>query len=368
MNHSLEFFYRGCVSARGGAFLIAHSVTAPALYFLSIIAFILLSNSCGDSKLPASLSSQGEIKEFLVVANTRDADPALRYAALEPVISVARKVDELDWLSSQLGIILEKNPQDPYGAYYLMAMANGARETGSNELALDYMQRLLKNYPDLTIKGRSLHLLALREIALHADDSRRAIAAREAMQSQFPDQIDMGRNLYYLATEYKKIGVWERMFDCYEDFLNYPETIIPGIPDAHSRVIDALGFHTSNKTWTVANLEDLVNTIKYAIKTQNVSLLERYKSDNFFFMNWTQDTSDAFTHTPMNLGIFLTNRVRFRSELDDYSNAREAFLWTAGWTWKIPTWYLYFRKIDYPVNPEINGRWEWAGIYFGERL
>ncbi|RLW69401.1 MAG: hypothetical protein B6D68_02095, partial [spirochete symbiont of Stewartia floridana] len=202
MNHSLKFFYA-----------------------LSIIGFILLSSSCDDSKLPDSLSSHGEIKEFLAIANARDADPALRYAALEPVISAARKADEFDWLSFQLGMVLEKNPHDPYGSYYLMAMANGARKTGSNELALDYMRRLLKNYPDLTIKGRSLHLLALGEIALHTDDPRKAIAAREAMQRQFPDQIDMGRNLYYLAAEYKKIGAWERMLSCYEDFLNYPKAI-----------------------------------------------------------------------------------------------------------------------------------------------
>ena len=25
-------------------------------------------------------------------------------------------------------------------------------------------------------------------------------------------------------------------------------------------------------------------------------------------------------------------------------------------------------KVNFPADPEIHGRWEWAGIYFGEKL
>lgn len=333
---------------------------------LPIILFVLI--SCSEETLPPSLSGHEEVKEYLAIALRQDADPALQYAALEPVISIAREAGEFDWLTSELSGILEDNPHNPYGAYYLMAMAEGAKDTGSNALALDYLRRLLKNYPDLLIAGQSFHLLALGEIALYTDNPREAIAAREEIQSRFSDRTEIGRNQYYLANEYRKIGEWKKMFDSYRTFLNHPDAFIPGIPEARANVADALSFHNSSKTWTMVNLDDLVRTIQYAIKTQDAQLLHRYQSDKFFFMHWSQETSDSFTHIPMTLGSFLTNRVRYRSELDDYSNDREAFLWTAGWTWKIPTWYLYFRKIDYPVNPEINGRWEWAGIYFGERL
>ena len=63
---------------------------------------------------------------------------------------------------------------------------------------------------------------------------------------------------------------------------------------------------------------------------------------------------------------FLTSG--YRADLEPYSNDSEAYLRTWGWSYRIRTWYLYFRKIEYPANPDINGRWEWAGIYFGERL
>ena len=62
------------------------------------------------------------------------------------------------------------------------------------------------------------------------------------------------------------------------------------------------------------------------------------------------------------------NRIRYSSELDGASNPNEAYLRTWGWSTYVSVWYLYFRKVDFPIDPEIHGRWEWAGIYFGEML
>jgi len=333
------------------------------------IALVLLLSSCGmDRSVPSTLHQDDDFMELLAIARHRGVEPNVRYAALEPVISRSRDADEIDWVASLLGRTVERHPGDPYGAYYLMALAEGARQAGSEELALDYLRRLLKNYPDLEIRGRSLHLIAMGQIAAKTDDPREAIAMRRDMQRRFPDRIDPGRNLYALASEYRKIGMWTEMYAAWEEFLDYPDTVIPGVPDARTRVMAGLAFHNSDKSWTMESLDDLVNTVKYAIRTQDVRLLNRYQAENFFLMNWSQETSDSFTHIPMTLGSFLKSSIRYRQDLEEFSNDREAYLWTAGWTWKIPTWYLYFRRIDYPADPEINGRWEWAGIYFGERL
>ena len=332
------------------------------------IAMLFSLISCAPDNLPASLRKDKAIGEFLAIALDPESDASTRFVALEPIISQAREKGEIAWLISLLGKTLEKNPGDPYGAYYLMAMAEGENTNESRTLALDYLKRLVRNYPDLQMAGQSLHFLALKEIAVRTDNPQEAIAARLDMKRRFPDRIEAGRNLYFLAEEYRKTGEWTAMYNTYKDYLNAPDTTIPGIPEARSSVMENLTFHASRKTWIMPSLEELVETIKYAIQTQNAPLLTRLQSDNFFLMHWTQDTSDSFTHIPMNLGGFLTHRIRYRNELDSYSNNREAFLWTSGWTWKIPIWYLYFRKIDYPANPDINGQWEWAGIYIGERL
>ena len=61
-------------------------------------------------------------------------------------------------------------------------------------------------------------------------------------------------------------------------------------------------------------------------------------------------------------------RVYADAELHPDSSDREAFLRTAGWTARVTTWYLYFRRVDYGIDPRVDGTWEWAGIYFGEKV
>ncbi len=344
-------------------------IRSGLIFPAAVLSSLLLLTACGSDKtIPQSLYNDKDIMELLEISRQPGVDPAMRFAALEPVIARSRNTGDIKWLGALLGEVLETHPADPYGTYYLMAMAEGARESGSESLALDYMRRLLKNFPDLEIKNQSLHLLAMGEIANKTTNPREAIDMRLEMGRYYPDRIDPGLNLYLLAGEYRKIGEWDAMYQAYRDYLEYPDTVVPKIPDARSRVISDLTFHDSNKYWTMEHLDDLVSTIKYAIRTQDIKLLTRFQADDFFLMNWTQETSDSFTHIPMTLGSFLKSSIRYNRELESYSNDSEAYLKTAGWTWKIPTWYLYFRRIDYPADPEVNGSWEWAGIYFGERL
>jgi len=337
----------------------------PAVVLLFPLCALL--SSC-SFETPASLSKDDKYRELLAIARDSTDNPAMRFVALEPVIARARSVGENTWLNLYLGNLLGSHPEDPYGAYYLTVMAEGARESGSRELALDYLRRLLKNYPDLKIGDESIHFLAMNEIARETDNPREAILMRMRMQQRYPDRIDSGRNYFAMAGEYRKLGDWEAMYQAYENFLKHPESIIPGNPDAAYQIETDLAFHRSDKAWTVENLDNLVVMIKHALRTQNGASLSRYQAMDFFLMNWSQEASDSFTHIPMLLEPFLTSTISYRGELEKFSNSNEAYLWTTGWTWRIPTWYLYFRRIDYPADPEINGRWEWAGIYFGERL
>ncbi|WP_195910209.1 tetratricopeptide repeat protein [Olavius algarvensis spirochete endosymbiont] len=316
--------------------------------------------------MPASLSRNDVFTELFTIAQNSTENPAMRFVALEPIIARARTAGEIAWLNRYLGNILSSYPEDPYGAYYLAVMAENVGE--SKELALDYLRRLLKNYPDLKIDDESIHFLAMNEIAKQTNNPREAILMRMRMQQHYSDRIDLGRNYFAIAGLYRKLGDWEAMYQAYENFLKHPNTIIPGNSNAANQIEARLTFHRSDKSWTVDKLDDLVAIIKRALRTQNGSLLKKHQSVDFFLMSWSQETSDPFTHIPMPLESFLTSTISYRSELEKFSNNSEAYLWTTGWTWMIPTWYLYFRRIDYPADPEINGNWEWAGIYFGERL
>ena len=65
--------------------------------------------------------------------------------------------------------------------------------------------------------------------------------------------------------------------------------------------------------------------------------------------------------------ILQRQTIRYNAELDPISNEREAYLETWNWQYQVGKWYFYFSKIDYPADPELNGKWEWAGIYFGDK-
>ena len=337
--------------------------------FLLPLLTVLLSLSCSRvSRLPYSMSSDRIIDHLKEIALDAETDIDTRYVAMDGLINHARGKDESRWLLNMLAKYLENNPEDPYGAYYLTAMAQVTRENGSTAVSIDYMRQAIKNYPDLIINGKSLHLLTLESIASLSPDTREAIAARERIRKEYAASIDKGLNHYLLASKYREIGKWDKMYESYQAFLKYPKTVIPNFPDARNHVYQELNFHKSNKSWIRPELETLVKSVQLAISTRNARLLNRYKSNNFFHMSWNQETSDSFTHIPMTIGTFLSGRVRYKSTVESASNDSEAYLWTTGWSWKIPTWYFYFQRINYPVDPEIHGQWEWKGIYFGERF
>jgi len=128
-------------------------------------------------------------------------------------------------------------------------------------------------------------------------------------------------------------------------------------------------FHDSDKSWTFETLDDLVNAVKYAIARRRYDLLERYQSDNFFILSWSQKMMNLDEEVTIgDLASYKYTRIYYSPTLESFSNEKEAFLKTWGWSYRVKPWYLYFKQIEYPLDPEINGRWEWAGIYMGQPL
>ncbi|MDR3201328.1 MAG: hypothetical protein LBT68_07690, partial [Spirochaetales bacterium] len=233
-----------------------------------------------------------------------------------------------------------------------------------------YYERILRNHPDILIRDQPVHLLCLKELVRIIDKPEHRINYYKELLARFSGQIDEGSTWFYMAKTYEALGEWEQAVQSYTNFLKYPETAIPGYTDVHRQIMKLLAFHNSDKHWACDNLEDLVSQIKAAISERDARALTYLRAGvNFFAMSWDQEESDVNTQVMFDLSAFLRgSRVGYARALDPESNTQEAYLETWGWSYRVPTWYLYFRKIQYPGDPEINGRWEWAGIYFGEKL
>ena len=341
----------------------------PVILLVLLTAFLI---SCRPTRtgegLPPSLRRDATARRLAYLLEDRELTAEERFSVMEKLIGLYRGAGEGDALVLRLQAYLRTWPDDPYAAWYLLAQAAHYESVGARPLADDLYRRILRTTRDMDFQDRSVHLLCLEKLLEYTPPGDEEVRLREELIERFTDRVDPGREYYYLARARERAGDFEEAISDYRRFLRYPDARIPGEPKAASETRRKIAFHDSDKSWAVRDLDDLVTAVKWAISSRSITRLLRYQADDFFMMSWGQEDTDSFTHIPMDLQPFLKSSVGYRRDLEPFSNEREAFLRTWGWSYRIRIWYLYFRKIDYPADPEWHGRWEWTGIYFGERL
>ncbi|MDR0877298.1 MAG: tetratricopeptide repeat protein [Treponema sp.] len=280
------------------------------------------------------------------------------------------RLKEYSKLINFLGSRINLFPDDLYNSYYLLMIAYAYMQQDARPVAARFFDRIVKNYPDLTISGESIHLVCLNQLINMADNPEQRVWYYHELISRFPEDTDLGVDYFMLAQAYERIGEWNGAIQAYTQYLPYVGTVIPGFPNADNYAKQMVDFNNSPKNWTSENLNSLLGGIRAALDGGSSGLLERYRAKvNFFARSWGQEETDDAGMAEFNLSDFMRgNRIRYADKLDAGSNANEAYLRTWGWSQYISTWYLYFRKIYFPSDPEIHGRWEWAGVYYGEKF
>jgi tetratricopeptide (TPR) repeat protein len=277
---------------------------------------------------------------------------------------------EYNRLINFLGAWSNDHGDDPYSAYYFLMIAYAYIQQEAFPVAAMYFDLIIKNYPDLMVQGESVHFIALNQLITLVQNQEQLVWYYEELISRFPDKIDPGLTYFMLAQVYERTGDWNGAIQAYTKFLPYYGTVIPGFPDAYTQAKQLVDFNNSPKDWTFENLGALIGAIRTALDTGNSVRLWQYRAKvNFFARSWEQEDEDNTGMAEFNLSDFMRgNRIRYETELDAGSNANEAYLRTWGWSQYISVWYFYFRKINFPLDPEIHGRWEWAGVYYGEKF
>jgi len=312
------------------------------------------------------LSHQEEKTLLIPLLTSKDYD--YNFARFDQLSQRINEKNE-DQLILLLSDYLNKHPEDPYQAYYLLRIAFYYLDQHSEEMAKLYFQRILDNTEDINIHGQSIHLNALNKLLEIVDKDEEKIPIYDALISRFSERVNLGQCHYFLGRSYENLGLWDRAYEEYNNFLQYRDTEIPGVVNGYEMVRQRVNFHNSSKNWTFQTRDDLVNSIKYAIRTRKIYLLNRYRSNDFFVLSWSQKMEDTHQVSVMeDLTSYSKSNLRYNIDLEPFSNNQEAYLKTWGWSYRVRSWYLYFRRINYPADPEINGRWEWAGIYLGDPL
>ncbi len=340
------------------------------IYVLTVSFFLSACSNSTSSINKQFTETQQELQSLLLEENL---SPESTFAIVNQIANNMLSRKEYSETILFLTTYVDQNPDDMYNAYWLLMTALAYIESDATPIAKQYFDRILNNYVDLAIYGKSVHLVCLENLIQLATTSTDKIFYYTQLITRFADSMNPTPIYYYLAMEYEKTGEWEKSLRSYTQFLVQPDAVtirIPEYPDAYEQARKFINFYDSPKNWTFESLEDLTNAVQRAIRNYDPYSLDRYKSKvNFFAMAWGHDASDANSLEPFSMRSFMVgNRVGYSVELDESSNPNEAYLRTWGWTPYMPIWYLYFRKVYFPLDHEIHGRWEWAGIYYGEKL
>jgi tetratricopeptide (TPR) repeat protein len=265
---------------------------------------------------------------------------------------------------------VDRHPGGQYNAYYLLAVADAYIKIDAYPVASIYFDMIVKNYPDLIIRGKSIHLESLKQLIELTAEPAQKIWYYEELLSRFSEDINAASTYFLLGKTYEELGEWGKAIENYTQFLPFYMTAVAGYPNAYTYARQLVDFNNSRKNWGFESLPALLGTVKAALDAGDIKRLWQYRAMvNFFARSWAHESDDA-SMAEFNLSTFATsNKIRYDENLEPSSNANEAYLRTSGWsTIFTPIWYLYFRKIYFPPDPEVHGKCEWAGIYYGERF
>lgn len=346
--------------------------------FFVIFVFLCLS-SCRENPQTVMVNSyyicgsKGEkeaLKELWGLFAEKKLTGMERFALIREIADVYQRQDEYEKLTNFLSEWVLKNPDDQSNGYYLLMIAYSYIKQDSPDVAAMYFNMIVKKYPDLIVKGSSIHLECLKQLIVLVDTPKEKIWCYEELISRFQGSIDLGTTWFMLGKTYEQAGEWEKAIGAYAKFIPFYGAIIPGYPGAYDYAKQMVDFNNSSKNWTFENLPALMNTIKSALEEGNAYRLWQYRAKvNFFSRSWAQTDAEDSGTAEFNLPSFgNSSRISYAADLSPGSNANEAYLRTWGWNQFTPIWYFYFRKVNFPPDPEIHGRWEWAGVYYGERF
>jgi tetratricopeptide (TPR) repeat protein len=356
------------------------------LYFsLLCIGFVIVFSGCRAAERPGRnkagvspnpyylevSSGQGEVFEDLFrLLSEKDGAGEDVFVIVREIANNYIRIREYSRLINFLSERTVKYPDDPYNSYYLLTIAYAYLQQEAYPAAARFFEIIIKNYPDLTVQGESIHLACLNQLITLVNNPEQRVWYYQELISRFPDKIDLGVSYFMLAQAYELIGDWNGAIQAYTQYLPYMGAMIPGFPDADNYAKQLVDFNNSPKDWTFENLNVLLNTIRAALDSGSSGRLWPYRAKvNFFARSWEQEEADDSGMAEFNLSDFMRgNRIYYAQDLAAGSNANEAYLRTWGWSQYISVWYFYFRKIYFPSNPEIHGRWEWAGVYYGEKF
>ena len=277
----------------------------------SILCICALLCSCSHDRLAylyTGLHEHKKEQKALVALLEKEHIPQIRFALIDKIITHLQAEHKIKSLTVFLQSVIDAEPDNPYNAYFILRLAAAYRESQEDAIAAYYFEYIVQNYSDMLVNGQSIHLLCLKNLIELAGTSTKSVVYYSRLLTDFYNEFDPAQAYFMLAQAYEKQGEWLLAIQAYTQFLNLHrfDVIIPGIPDSYGYARKIVDYSASTKSWTFNTLDDLVKTIKTAIRARDYVTLERCRSKvNFFAMSWKQELSDTQQQSDANLKDFM---------------------------------------------------------------
>jgi tetratricopeptide (TPR) repeat protein len=290
---------------------------------------------------------------------------------LQQLVELAQTGEERSNAIRTLLAFHARYPYDPYGAFVSLILAEAFENEGQTSFSRHYYERSLRYPLDVRVSGEPVQLRAARKLYSVETDPARKITLARMFIEKYASFVDVPRLLYELGFLYEQNAQFDESYKSFTEFLKNSGSVAQSDPNTVDDIRNRLNLYTLKRDWGYKSLNDLVNRVKTAIRAKDVRTVSLLRSKNrFFSMSWLQEKNDfnSVIDFDMNRFIYNSSGIYFENQLEPFSNSQEAFLKSRGWGVQMPVWYLYFRKVDFPADPNYHNSWEWAGVYFGDTL
>src|SRR5574344_1298861 len=251
---------------------------------LALILCVIIFTSCSahtnkTTYLSANSKEYQSMQQQLQLLLQQDNMSAeTRYAIVNRIPNNMLSVKDYNSLILFLTGWVDKHTDDMYNSYWLLMTAYAYLENNAEPVAEYYFERIIKNYNDLMVQGKSIHFLCLQHLIQISTSPANRISYFNQLITRFPNDVSITELYERLALEYEKEGEWDQAIKSYQLFIAQDDasTIqITGIPDAYANAKQLVDFNNSPKDWTFETLDALVDAVKKAINTYNYRALDR---------------------------------------------------------------------------------------------
>lgn len=299
----------------------------------------------------------------------KEKSPESRFIINLEIARILNSLKENSRLNAYLMDQINWNPEDPFNGYYLNLIANDFKERKMYKMTETYYKRIIRNHPPIQTNEHSIEEIALEGLTRLCEDPKDKIHYGKLLLEKYADKVETAQIHYIMAKSYEQIGMWQEFIESYKNFVEAPFSNMQGEDNLRTEAKTIIRYYEyPNKDWCYTNLQDLLNSVRVAIQNRdNFNIRKNIAKVNFFAVSWSQNYDEADRNFLASLGTFMRKRITFEAKIEKNPNGQEAYWQTNNWSHRISTWYLYFRKIDFPADPSVHGKWEWAGIYFGDK-